>query len=41
MKDGDRFRNVPINDTSVNLLKEWKQKQAIELKQLGIKQIAQ
>ncbi|MFD2386366.1 tyrosine-type recombinase/integrase [Enterococcus rivorum] len=41
MKNGYRFRDVPINETIVNLLKEWKQKQAIELKQLGIKQTAQ
>lgn len=24
MKNGYRFRDVPINDTIVNLLKEWK-----------------
>jgi len=41
MKNGYRFRDVPINDTIVNLLKDWKQKQAIELKQLGIKQTPQ
>ncbi|WP_339099673.1 site-specific integrase [Candidatus Enterococcus lemimoniae] len=40
MKNGYRFRDVPINDTIANLLKEWKQKQAIKLKQLGIKQTA-
>ncbi|WP_457922956.1 tyrosine-type recombinase/integrase [Enterococcus faecalis] len=40
MKNGYRFRDVPINDTITNLLKEWKQKQATELKQLGIKQTA-
>lgn len=41
MKNGYRFRDVPINDTIANLLKEWQQKQSIELKQLGIKQTAQ
>ncbi|MDN3114288.1 site-specific integrase [Enterococcus faecalis] len=41
MKNGYRFRDVPINETIVNLLKEWKQKQAVELKQLNIKQTQQ
>lgn len=41
MKNGYRFRDVPSNDTIANLLKEWQQKQSIELKQLGIKQTAQ
>lgn len=41
MKNGYRFRDVPINETIVNLLREWKQKQAVELKQLNIKQTQQ
>ncbi|WP_277345205.1 hypothetical protein [Enterococcus durans] len=41
MKNGYRFRDVPINETIVNLLREWKRKQAVELKQLNSKQTQQ
>lgn len=41
MKNGYRFRDVPINNTILNLLKEWKQQQAIELELLNIKQVPQ
>ncbi|MGX7173331.1 tyrosine-type recombinase/integrase [Enterococcus ratti] len=41
MKNGYRFRDVPISDTIIALLTEWKEKQAIELKQIGIKQTSQ
>lgn len=40
MKNSYRFRDIPINDTIVNLLKEWTQKQEIVLKHLRIKQTA-
>lgn len=36
MKNGYRFRDVPINNTIMGLLKDWKKKQATELKKLGI-----
>lgn len=41
MKNGYRFRDVPISDTIASLLKEWKTAQKKELELLGIKQTEQ